>query len=90
MSELTDEHINRVLIQMKERGLSYDDFWAEYYDGTNTTYGYDRDKQCYICTMIDIIAASFIIEEEISEAALKERLLECGSLQSFREQGFKL
>lgn len=87
--DLTEYHIEKVLLQMKEKGLTYDDFWAEYYSGTNTVYGYYQKKQSFIVTKIDVITGSFCIEEEISPEDLKNILRECASLNSFREQNFK-
>jgi len=87
---LTDWHIDQVLFQMKEFGLSFDDFWAEYYNGTNTVYSYDKKKQSYMVTKIDVIVGSFYREEEITVEDLKSILKESASLNSLREQKFKL
>jgi hypothetical protein len=88
--QLTDWHIEQVLIQMKEFGLSFDDFWAEYYNGTNTVYSYDPKKQSYMVTKIDVIVGSFCREEELSAEDLKAILKESASLNSLREQKFRL
>lgn len=85
---LKEEHIDKVIKQMKDDGLTYDDFWEEYYNGINTTYSYDRKKGHYKVTRIDIIALSFYIKEEISVDELKSTLMECASLHELREQGF--
>jgi hypothetical protein len=85
---LTGDHLDRVIIQMKEKDLYYDDFDAEYFQGINTTYGFNKEKNCYTCTQIDIIVGSFMFENEMSVPELKETLLNCASLYHLRKQGF--
>lgn len=88
--KLTESHVEQVLKQMQSRGLTYDDFWEEYYEGINTTYAFDRQKKKFTVTRIDIVAASFMTVEEINTAELKCFLLENASLHDLRKQGFKI
>ncbi len=87
MNSPTNEMVLKVLSQMKEQDKSYSDFWEEYYSGTSTTYSFSKEKNCYILTMIDIIAASFFEEREISEKELGERLRDF-DIADLRKSGF--
>lgn len=88
--KLKDDHIEKVVRQMKEDGLTYDDFLEEYYNGTNTTYGYNKQTGKYTVTKIDIVAASFFNVEVISVDELKSLLMKNASLHELREQGFDI
>lgn len=79
--------VAEVLRQMKEEGRSYWDEWEEYYEGTSKTYFYDKDKQSYCMTEIDVIAASFYNEHPMSEEDMK-KFVSGKSLHELRSSGF--
>ena len=87
---LSARQIDCVLEQMQTKGLSYDDFWSEYYDGTNTTYSWDADLNEYVITQIDIIVGSFFHTSVISRPELHQILLKQANAADLQEQGFDL
>ncbi len=88
--EITSELLDHILDQMISENLVYDDYWAEFYEGTNTTYQYDKEKQGFTRTQADVIAASFIEIDELSRVEMKEALKECVKYEDLLEQGFKI
>jgi len=88
--ELTEARMDSIIKQMKENGKNFNDFWAEYEEGTNTVYEWDTEKNHFKVTEIDIVVGSFMHETEIEEDYVREKLLEIASFHSLKEQGFKL
>ena len=89
MNNPTHELVFKVLSQMKEEEIFLYDSDAEYYDGVNTTYRYSHEKKCFIVSLIDIIAASFFEEVELSDKEMAERVTQF-SLYDLQQQGFRV
>ena len=88
--ELTVNHINAIIDQMKKSGKTYDDFWEEYLEGTSALYRYDEANECFLVTKMDITEGSFFTEDELSEEEVRNIIKENGSMFHLREQGFIL
>lgn len=87
---LTETQLQDALQQMREKGLTYEDFWTEYDHGTQTVYGYDKKTGRYTVTQTDIMAAAFVQEDEMSPEEMKAKLAEIANLHELRSQGFIL
>jgi len=76
-----------ILRQMREEGKSFWDKWEEYYSGTSKRYMFDKEKNTYMRTEMDVIVASFYNEYTMTEEQMLE-FISGVSLFSLRENGF--
>ncbi|HCL57842.1 MAG TPA: hypothetical protein DHW82_12665 [Spirochaetia bacterium] len=89
MAKISQKTMDKIIQGMKESAFSYDDFWEEYYHGVNTVYFYNSEKKSFCVRKIDIIAASFMDELDMTEAQMRDKLNDFTEAD-FIEQGFIL
>lgn len=86
---LTEEIIDKVIVQMKEEGTDYWDDEEEYINGVNVTYKYSKRKKSFIQTNIDVIVGSFMEKNKVSEKSMKDVIRETSNWFDLKSQGFK-
>lgn len=81
--------VTEILRQMREESKSYWDEWEEYLSGTCKTYSYNKEKQSFWLSEMDIIVASFFNEYALSEKQMGN-FIGTRSLSDLRQSGFEI
>ena len=85
----TITQLHSILKQMKEKGIRYEDYESEYFDGEHRTYYFDTKKQEFIFVRMDVITASYFDKRIISQETMQDALSKY-SIYDLRESGFNL
>ena len=78
-----------ILKEMKEQGKTFWDEDADYFDGEQRIYKYDKEKGTFCCEICDVIAASYADTHYYSVTGITSILKEF-SCYEFREAGFMI
>ena len=78
-----------ILRQIREEEKSYWDQWEEYYSGTCKTYSFNKEKNSFWRSEIDVIAASFFEEYPMTEQQMLD-FISGVSLSDLRDDGFEI
>lgn len=84
----TNQQIEKIIKQMRDEGLQFEDEIADYFHGEQRIYAYDEKKNTFIAIKTDTIAASYMKNIKISEEELRKIISEI-DLKDFQDQGFK-
>jgi hypothetical protein len=83
------ELAKEIVRQMREEGKSFWDQWEEYYSGTCITYSYNKEKNSFWRSELDVIVASFFNEFPMTEQEMID-FISGVSLTDLRESGFEI
>ena len=83
------EQIHSIIKQMKEKGISYEDYESEYFEGEHRSYYYDMKKKQFVFERMDVVVGSYFFEHIKSEEWMIDALSEY-SVLDFKESGFKI
>ncbi len=78
-----------ILRQMREEDKSYWDEWEEYISGTCKTYSFNKEKNSFWFSEIDVIVGSFFNEFSMTEKQMFDFISEV-SLSDLRDSGFEI
>lgn len=82
------ELAKEILRQMRYEGKTFWDEWEEYYSGTSKIYSYNKEKNSYWLSEVDVIALSFSNQIAMTEDEMLDFIAGV-SLSDLRSDGFE-